>query len=39
MEPEIDEFDIYEEGNVENFLDDDEVSSAEQGFMQGYNEA
>ena len=36
MEDEIDTSDIYEEGNVENFLDDDELSPEEEGFMQGY---
>ena len=39
MEEEIDTSDIYEEGNVQSFLDDDELSPEEAGFMQGYANA
>ena len=39
MEEEIDPSDIYEEENVENFLEDDELSPEEQGFMKGYMES
>ncbi len=31
--------DIYSEGNVEEMLDDDEVTPQEAAFMRGYEEA
>ncbi len=34
-EEEID-FDIYTENIVEDYLDEDEISAAEEGFMIGY---
>ena len=35
--PEKDEeLDIYTEEGMENYVDDDTITSAEQGFMRGY---
>ena len=28
--------DIYDEGIIQDYVDDDEISSEENGFMQGY---
>ena len=33
------EFDIYTEEGIENYVDDDSISSAEEGFMLGYLDA
>jgi len=33
----LDDLDIYEEDNMARMLEDDEISDAEFGFMQGYN--
>lgn len=30
------ELDIYTEGGIEEFVDDDSITSSEEGFMQGY---
>ena len=30
------ELDIYTEQGIEEFVDDDSISTSEQGFMQGY---
>jgi hypothetical protein len=30
------EFDIYNEEGVDNFFENDEIDSREEGFMQGY---
>jgi hypothetical protein len=31
-----DELDIYTEGGIEEYVDDDSITPSEQGFMQGY---
>jgi hypothetical protein len=33
------EKDIYHQNEIENLLEDDEISSIEAAFMEGYNEA
>ena len=33
------EFDIYTEEGMENYVDDDGITPAEQGFMKGYLDA
>jgi len=30
------EFDIYTEEGMENYIDDDSISASEEGFMKGY---
>jgi len=39
MNNEIEDKDIYTEEGIENSIDEDEISSTEQGFMLGYLEA
>jgi len=36
MNEENEEQDIYSEEGVENFMEDDEITDIEQGFMVGY---
>jgi len=36
MNEEHEEQDIYSEEGVENFMEDDEITDIEQGFMVGY---
>lgn len=39
MEDSFEDKDIYTEIGIENYMDDDEISSTEQGFMIGYLDA
>ncbi len=34
----MDEMDIYDQRVFNNFLDDDEINSVEQGFLAGYTD-
>ena len=38
-EEEFEDKDIYTEEGIENYVDEDEISTIEQGFMLGYLEA
>lgn len=38
-EKEIDKENVYEDKAVESQVEDDEISSEEEAFMKGYNEA
>ncbi len=36
---EEEDYDIYDDEYIEELLEDDEISAAEEGFMMGYNHA